>query len=378
MKILHIIPNLKKGGAERIVIDILRQLKMDPSLDVTLVLFENQIEYDVLDLEPIIKIIPSHVRLSLFKKNEYTLQGLQSFIEDFQPAIIHSHLFEAELISRSCFYPSANWFTHSHDRMQSLNNLNLFAIKSKRDLTNYFEKKYLLKRYQKNCGNNFIAISEDILYFLKSVLPKKLGNIHLLQNAIAVKRFEKPVGFVSTKDNSICNLISIGRLDKNKNHQFLIDVVLDLKNKNIPVHLTIVGEGYQRIALQEKIVHLNLSHQISLVGLQEKVEVYLWNADLYIHSAITEGFGLTLLEAMAAGLPVISLNGGGNKNLIHHAENGFLIEEQDVNLFSKSVIELFQNKSAYEVFSKKAIAFSHQYDIKSYCDKLSSIYKKVL
>lgn len=68
MKILHIIPNLKKGGAERIVIDIVRQLNMDPSLDIKLVLFENQIEYEVPDLEPIIEIIPSHVRLSLFKK----------------------------------------------------------------------------------------------------------------------------------------------------------------------------------------------------------------------------------------------------------------------------------------------------------------------
>ena len=325
-----------------------------------------------------IEIVPSKVQLSITKKHILSITELQKVLDLFQPDIIHSHLFEAEIVSRSCTFPKAKWFTHSHDRMRSLNYLNFFSIKSKRDLTNYFEKRYLLKRYRKNRGNNFIAISEDILHFLKSVLPKKLGNIHLLQNAIAVKRFEKPVDFISKKDNSVCNLISVGRLDKNKNHQFLIDVVLDLKNKNIPVHLSILGEGDQRIALQEKIEYLNLSHQISLVGLQEKVEAYLWNADLYIHSAITEGFGLTLLEAMAAGLPVISLNGGGNKNLIHHAENGFLIEEQDVNLFSKSVIELFQNKSAYEVFSKKAIAFSHQYDIKSYCDKLSSIYKKVL
>ena len=125
MKILHIIPNLKKGGAERIVIDIVRHLNMDPSLDVKLVLFENQIEYDVKDLEPIIEIIPSHVRLSLLHKNKYTVDGLQSFLDAFQPAIIHTHLYEAEVISRSCFYPSAKWFTHSHDRMQSFNNLAL-------------------------------------------------------------------------------------------------------------------------------------------------------------------------------------------------------------------------------------------------------------
>lgn len=378
MKIIHIIPNLKKGGAERIVIDIVRKLSGNSENHVKLILFANQIEYNVQDLLPLIEVVPSTVQLSLIKKNQLNISELQKTFDLFQPDVIHTHLFEAEIVSRCCVFTKAKWFTHSHDRMKSFNNLSLFKIKSKHDLTNYFEKRFLLKRYKKNGGNHFIAISEDIQQFLKSVLPKELQNIHLLQNAIDVKRFEKPVDFISSNNNSVCRLISVGRLDKNKNHQFLIDVILDLINKNASVHLTIVGEGDEREALEAKIVHLNLSHQISLVGLQEKVEAYLWNADLYIHSAITEGFGLTLVEAMAAGLPVISLNGGGNKNLIHHGENGFIIEEQDVNLFSKSVIELFQNKSAYELFSKKAIGFANQFDIKSYCDKLSSIYKKVL
>jgi glycosyltransferase involved in cell wall biosynthesis len=378
MKILHIIPNLKKGGAERIVIDIVRQLNMDKSLDVKLVLFENQIEYEVQDLESNIKIIPSQVRLSLLKKNEYNLNVLQSFIEDFQPAIIHSHLYEAEVISRSCFYPSAKWFTHSHDRMRSFNNLNFRSLSSKRALTDYFEKKYLLKRYAINGGNHFIAISEDIKLFLKSVLPLKISTIHLLQNAIDVKRFEKPAEFVSTKDNKIFELVSIGRLDKNKNHQFLVDVVKALTNKQIPVNLTIIGDGTERKVLQEKINHLDLAHRISLVGIQDNVEEFLWNADLYVHSALTEGFGLTLLEAMAAGLPVITIDGGGNKNLIRHGENGFIITEQDVSLFSEFINELFQNPTLRELTSNYAKEFANNFDITTYIDQLITIYKKAL
>jgi glycosyltransferase EpsD len=378
MKILHIIPNLKKGGAERIVIDIVRQLCMDPSLDVKLVLFENQIEYDVQDLEPIIEIIPSHIRLSLGHKNEYAVNELQSFLDAFQPTIIHSHLYEAEVTSRSCFYPSAKWFTHSHDRMQSFNNLAFRSLNSKRALTNYFEKKYLLKRYTANGGNHFIAISENIELFLKSVLPTKGFKIHLLHNAIDVKRFKKSTNFVSSKDHQVFQLISIGRMDTNKNHQFLVDVVHDLTTKQIPVHLTLVGDGPQRDVLQEKINQLNLQHHISLVGIQEHVEDYLWKADLYIHSAITEGFGLTLLEAMAAGLPVVTLNGGGNKNLIHHGENGYIIDEQDVTLFSNYITTFVQNKISLELSSKYAVDFANNFDITTYCEKLTIIYKKVL
>jgi glycosyltransferase EpsD len=157
-----------------------------------------------------------------------------------------------------------------------------------------------------------------------------------------------------------------------------VDVVKALTNKQIPVHLTIIGDGTERKALQEKINHLDLAHRISLVGIQDNVEEFLWNADLYVHSALTEGFGLTLLEAMAAGLPVITIDGGGNKNLIRHGENGFIITEQDVSLFSGFINELFQNPTLRELTSNYAKEFANNFDISTYIDQLITIYKKAL
>jgi glycosyltransferase involved in cell wall biosynthesis len=374
MKILHIIPNLKKGGAERIVIDIVRILNHNASNQVKLILFEDKIEYDVEDLKNLIEIVPSKVQLSITKKHHLSITELQKTIELFQPDSIHSHLFEAEIVSRSCTFPKATWYTHSHDRMKSLNDLSLFKIKSKRDLTNYFEKRYLLKCYRKNGGNNFIAISEDISNFLRTVLPKDLQSIQLLQNAIDLKRFERPMDFNKLSDN-LFNMVSIGRLDKNKNHQLLIDVVLELKNREIPVHLTIVGQGDERISLQEKILQLNLSDQLSLVGLQEKVEMYLWNADLYLHSAITEGFGLTLIEAMASGLPVVCTDGRGNRDLIQEGENGFMVGERDPKLFADKIELLLKNDNLRQEMGEKARKFAQGFGIEKYVDSLLLLYK---
>jgi glycosyltransferase involved in cell wall biosynthesis len=375
LKILHIIPNLKKGGAERIVIDIVRILNQNTSNQVKLILFEDKIEYDIKDIKKLIEIVPSKVQLSITKKHHLSITELQKTIELFQPDSIHSHLFEAEIVSRSCTFPNAKWFSHSHNRMISLSNLNPFSIKSKRDLTNYFEKRYLLKRYRKNGGNNFIAISEDISNFLRTVLPKDLQSIQLLQNAIDVKRFERPMDFNKVRDN-VFNMVSIGRLDKNKNHQFLIDVVLELKKREIPVHLTILGEGDERISLQEKIVQLNLSDQLSLVGLQEKVEMYLWNADLYLHSAIYEGFGLSIIEAMACGLPVVCTDGRGNRDLIQEGENGFMVGERDPTLLADKIELLLKNDILRQEMGEKARKFAQGFGMEKYVESLILLYQK--
>ncbi len=377
MKILHIIPNLKKGGAERMVIDSVRALSAYPSNQLRIILFENKIDYEVADLMSIIDVVPALVRLSVFKSNLCKVDDLQKAIEEFEPDIIHTHLFEAEIISRSCYYPKAKWFSHAHDRMRSFNNLKLSSFGNKRKLTDYFERRYLFQRYKINGGNHFIAISDDIETFLKDVLPKEIRNIHLLQNAINTKRFENSGSIASKLNGSPFKLISIGRLDKNKNHQFLIDCIQDLKALNLNVHLTIIGEGDQRVCLEQKIKKLNLDSDVSLVGSIENVEEYLWQSDIYVHSAITEGFGLTLIEAMGASLPVVAINANGNRHLIMNGNNGFMVESNQRELFVKHLFDLFRDKAQYTAISYNAINFAKKFDINHYSELLLQLYKNV-
>lgn len=375
MKILHIIPNLKRGGAERLVIDIVRALSMEPTLNVKLILFENKIEYTINDLSSLIYIVESSVQLSLLKSHNYNIDELQRIIEKFNPDIIHTHLFEAEIISRSCSFPKAKWISHSHDRMKSFNNLKISNLRSKRNITDYFERRYLFQRYKINGGNHFIAISIDIETFLKDVLPKEIRNIHLLQNAIDVTRFDNDHSKSLALDDFPLKLISVGRLDKNKNHQFLLECILGLKALKLNVHLTILGEGIQRNLLERQIEKMNLRSEVSLIGSIENVEDYLWQSHIYVHSAISEGFGLTLVEAMAAGLPVISLDGGGNRDLILEGKNGYLIDEVNPLKFAERIAELWSDKVKMKEMGEFAQQFAQQFSIDSYCDKLLEIYK---
>ena len=98
MKILHIIPNFGKGGAERLVLDICNNLSKQKDCEVTLITFRDDNSYSFLINELDWKVIPSSVQLSISGKSIIDVQQLQDYIDTFQPDVIHSHLFETEMV----------------------------------------------------------------------------------------------------------------------------------------------------------------------------------------------------------------------------------------------------------------------------------------
>jgi glycosyltransferase involved in cell wall biosynthesis len=384
LKILLIIPNLRRGGAERLVLDILREFLSLENTQIKLVIFRNEIDYAIDDIEEHIKIIPSSVFLSLKRKPILQINELQKFIEEFKPNIIHTHLFEAELVSRFCFYPKAEWFSHIHDNMVQLNNCSFKTLSNKQALTNYYEKRVLFKNYQKNGGTHFIAISKHTESYIKSVQSKY--PVALLHNAINVKRFQKPTNSSSpalsevevrtprtersrSANSSPLTIINIGSFVSKKNQTFLLDIILELNKKGIQTSCFFLGDGPLKPEVEKRAIKLGVINQCHFIGNVDKVEEYLWQSNVYIHTATYEPLGLVLLEAMAAGLPVVSLDGGGNRDLMIQGRNGYLIEKQDPKLFVASILEVYGNNQ----ISGFIHDYAKQFDIESYCEKLYKI-----
>lgn len=374
MKVLHIIPNLSKGGAERLVIDIMKALSNKKEVEAKLIILRNDINYDISDIKDLVEVVLVKVKLSIFKKNKLNVADLQKSISEFKPDIIHTHLFEAEITSRSCYYPKAVWFSHCHDNMIQFKNFSFDTLKNKSTFTNFFEKKYLFSRYDANNGTQFIAISNNA----KEYFENKISGypITLLLNAINFDKFfiEKE----NKKYSKSIKLINVGSFVDKKNQQFLITIAEKLKEKNIEFELHLLGDGKNIKAIEQKSRTLNLKEHIFFYGNVNNVEEHLWQSDIYVHSATYEPLGLVLLEAMAAGLPVISLDGGGNRDLIEEGKNGFMIYEQNPDLFVDAIVKLWQDKKKYQSISKYAQQYAKQYDIKNYVDKLMDIYKQAL
>lgn len=374
-RILYIIPSLRKGGAEHLVLDICNALQRCENVSVKLITFSELNEYAFLTENINWEVIPASVSLSVLGENRLNIEKLQKTIDQFRPDVIHTHLFEAEIVSRSCYYPQAKWFSHCHDNMMQFENFSLKTLFTKYKFTNFFEKLYLIKQYKKNGSNHFIAISKDTESYFKSVLPKPLKkDIHLLPNAIDFNKF---YNHDKTNTNNL-KLITIGSLIDKKNQMFLIEVIKQLHYKNYMVKLDILGEGPNRNRIKKEVEKSKLNEYISLKGNINIVENYLWESAIYIHSAPHESFGLVILEAMAAGLPVVTLDGKGNRDIIEDGKNGFMIYEQNAELFADKIIELIENRKLYQQMSAYCVEFARKYDIKEYMDRLVSLYERAL
>lgn len=366
IKIVHIIPNLNKGGAERLVIDICLALKKQKDVEVELITFQEGNEYTFLSEELNSKYIPSHFRPSIFGKSSKDTEALQACIQNFAPDVIHSHLFETEMILTQINCGKAKRIVHFHNKMPQFESLKWSTVLKKANWTNWYEKQCVLRSYARN-RTELIAISKDTENFVKTHVSH--FNVHLMANAVDLHRFtDNPDSFTSNR------IVTIGRLDKNKNHSLAIEVIGELEEQGHTFCLDLIGDGPERQALIDQVNSLNLAKQIHFHGAIDLPEEILGKAFVYLHTAKSEAFGLTLVEAMATGLPVVSTNGGGNAELIMDGENGFCVKDFDAKLLAQKIVLLKENSTKYAEMKSDAKVFASTFSIDRYTDNLLKIY----
>jgi len=373
IRVMHIIPNLKRGGAERLVVTILNELQKNEVFSCLLVLLYPENEYTELTSNIKMVVCNSKIKLSILRKHSAVLKEFEAIVKDFNPHVIHSHLFESEVLSRFAIKQNIAYVSHIHNNEKQLKNFSVDTVLKKELFTNYYEKQFIIKQYKK-CNNYFIAISKHTDLYLKNVLPISFHNrIIYLPNAIDFDAF-----YSDKMLNFIARFVSVGRLDENKNQSFLIDVIKSLNQKKINCVLDIFGEGVTRDLLGKKIIDSSIENLVFLKGNVKNVQKLYVNYSLYLHSAKSESFGLVLLEAMASGLPVVALNAGGNREVVLDGVNGFLIEDHNPSLFADKIIQIMNDKELYFKMSENAIKHAKKHDIKEYIKKLTTFYKSII
>ena len=365
MKILQLIPSLKKGGAERLCLDLSFQLQ-ELGNEVVVIAMSKENEYHYLSSLLNCQIIPVNVLPSILKKSTVEIDILQSFVKEFSPDIIHVHLYEAVFVS-SLLTHNAKLVIHFHDNMVQFERFSFNTLFSKKKITNFYERRLILNSWKK-INIQFIAISDHSEKFIKRVFFDKYPSQKLL-NGFNYSRFFATVNGIRNDE-----LIMIGSLVSKKGQSLAIETLQVLVERGYNFNLYLLGDGPLMESLKTLVENKNLSNWVHLLGNVADPERYLSRSKIYIHTAIYEPLGLALLEAMAAGLPIVCTDGGGNKDLVTDGENGYLIKKRSPKLLADKIEWLINNEKDRLRMAKAGQEFALNFRIEDYAKKVLEIY----
>ena len=205
-------------------------------------------------------------------------------------------------------------------------------------------------------------------------------HIEIIHNFVDVERFNrKPIDafrkVIAPEGERI--LLHASNFRKIKRVQDVVKI-FNIVRKKVPAKLLFVGDGPERATAEQLCRELRVCNDIRFVGKQEQMEDILAIADLFLLTSEYESFGLAALEAMAAGVPVVSTNAGGLPEIMVHGKVGYMGNVGDVETMSQYAIEILQNEEGLQEFKKSAAAHAHRFDIKNIVPLYEKLYEDVL
>lgn len=356
VKICFFIPSLNAGGAEKMLIKLANHFAKKNDFYIFFIVLRGGLLTKDLDLENI-KLINLQKKRAL-----YSIFSLARMLKDIQPDVTFSALGHANVTAVISRIVSRTKTRVIISERSTISNAPLFTSKIKSKINKYVYRFFYLK------SDGIIAISNGVREDLVKTLSIPESKISVIYNPAYPENIEKVIPIERSEllnDDTTKFIITVGRLEKAKDFLTLLRSINLIKDNNL--HLFILGEGSQRPLLERYITEHNLSDIVTLQGFVEEPYRWLKSADLYVCSSAWEGFGNSLVEAMACGLPVVSTDCAGPKEIL--GDLGKLVPVGDEVLMADAILNALKAQNN-NVFRERAKYFS--------INKISEQYLKVL
>ena len=360
--IMMIVLSLDMGGLERMVIQLIQGLQKK-NLRITLVCLEHEgdIAYQLADenIEIITLNKTPGLRFSLAIK-------IAKLVKSLNVDVIHSH----------------NSVPHFYAALAIpllFNRIPLIHTKQGRDNPDQ-SRKVLLNKISSLFTHTVVTVSSDasdVCRDIEGISPKKLAVIENgidLSPYIAIDREAQ----LQRMQNGEFHFIHVGRLSHEKNQSLLLAAFALLLKRYPFASLTICGNGNQKTALIEQAQQLSISNSIDFVGAVNDIPQRLASHDAFVLSSITEGLPLAIIEAMAGGLPAISTDVGGVREVLENNVNGYLVPSQDKHALLDALLAASAAPLKLQTMGDAAKAFIHaNYSLNKMADKYLELYQSV-
>ncbi|NMB57381.1 glycosyltransferase family 4 protein [Candidatus Beckwithbacteria bacterium] len=244
------------------------------------------------------------------------------------------------------------------------NNLDLVKMNLRKKTLIYFLENYFLTQIKYDAQ---ITVAANFLQY-----PNVNNKIYVISNGVNDKK-----DFVKQFNHDKKIILFVGRLEKIKGLEILFKA---LHNFPFAFELRIIGEGQEKENLVALSKTLKIDKMINFLG--KKIGIDLEkeykNSDLFILPSLSEGFPLTILEAMSFKLPVLATKVGANPDMIENNKTGFLVEPNKINDLRKKIVWIFTNFKKATFVGEKAFLYVKNYSWEKMAEKTYQIYLEVL
>ena len=314
------------------------------------------------------RIAANGKRVMLLEKEKIGAKKLFSqlreiFSEEKPQAVIVHH--EAPLLWMFILYistkfPSVKTFCYAHC------NAHTMVRDGER---NMWLRKLICKCALRRCSR-VIAISRSVEDSVVEYLSIPRSNVTVVYNGVNLGRFLPHLG---SADEGL-RLIYVGRLIRDKGVQGILAALSQIKNDRIT--LTIAGDGEYRSALEQQAELLGISNRVELLGARNDIPHLLAQADVFVHFPVCEeGFGITIIEAMASGLICVCGKSGAIPEIITHKSNGFLVEKGNVSMLASQLNSVIDKLGSPELdnIRTEALKTAEMFSAERFAQRLDKV-----
>lgn len=355
INVLHVVLGLQVGGLEKFVLNMIDN-------------YPSSIQSFIVCLEEKGELARQTHHLGIIELNKKPgisteiIRKLFNLTKEFDIDIIHTHN------PGPHFYGAISGFLSRRPVIHTKHGRNYPASK----------KKVWLNRISSCLTTKIVAVSQNAADVCVEVEKIPSRKVSVILNGADTELFCPAVN----EGDSVRMPVRIGivaRLSAEKDHQTLLSTCKLLKGYMGSFHLKIIGDGPLRGTLEKTVRTLALHKHVSFLGMRHDVPELLRQLDIFVLSSTTEGISLTLLEAMATGLPVVATNVGGNPEVVIDGETGFIVPPKNPDEMARKLSFLINDVNLRKQMGKKGRerVFA-QFSIKETARKYEKLYREVL
>lgn len=375
IRVLHLIEHLRIGGAERVVVDLVTALDGE-KIESTVchyryrgILAEDleQKGFSVVYMEKdfLSRRFSDLLRILLFPivllESAVFVFRLRKLMKRVKTDIVHSHVFSANLWGRLAALLAGGAAVVTTEHTKYIRDTSV--------------KHAVLNRMLMPMTDRVVAISEEVAGAVERQQGVPSGRMAVIPNGIGLPSWPP---LRQDGEAGPPTVASIGRLVPEKRHDVLLEAVRRCLVEVEDLQCWIVGDGPEREKIEDLISDMGLRDSVKMLGEQRDVPALLSRLAVVVNSSEREGLPLSLLEAMAAGVPVVATDVGGNREIVRDGETGILVPPEDHEALARGICRLLREPGAAKGMAGKARSLvEEKHSIDAASKKYEDLYREV-